>query len=236
MRKLLIIMALALALCGAFAMAAQAFVVDFEIQPIQTGALVTYGGGTTNLVGSHLLIDRITGIDTPLHAGNADALTNNTNTGLWNFTGPGFTSAFPDHWLFTSNLATSSLNIAGSFTNGATTVTNPVPLIQGNWTNAEVHRIGATNSYAVTGVFTDLKSSPLLAYFGIPGGTETATFNFGITLPDGIVPGDAFQSLTVTSGDITQTLPAVPIPPSALLLGSGLLGMILLGKRKVFKA
>lgn len=232
MRKLLRIMTLALALCAAFAMAAQAFTIDFEIQPIQTGAAVSFAGGSTNLLGTNLLIDKIIGIDTPLHAGALDALTNNANTGLWNFTGPGFTTALPDHWLFTSNQNTSSLVISGPFSNGATTVVDPVPSITGNWTNAEVHRIGTTNNYAVTGVFTDLKSDALLAYFGLPSGLETATFTFGITLPAGLTPADAFGSLAVQSGDIAQTA-AVPIPPSVILLGTGLLGLV--GLRKFSK-
>jgi hypothetical protein len=234
MRKLLTIMALALALSGAFAMAAQAFVIDFELQPIQTGT-VSYGGGATNLVGFDLLIDKITGIGTNLNAGNTAALTNTTNTGLLNFTGPGFTTSLPSHWLFTSNLGTSSLVISGPFSNGGTTITTPVPSITGNWTNAEVHQIGNTNSYAVTGVFTDLKSDPLLAYFGESGtGPETATFAFGITLPAGISPGAPFTSLTVSSGDITETPATVPVPPSAILLGSGLLALV--GLRKLSKS
>lgn len=232
MRKLMVIMAMALALCGAFAMSAQAFVIDFEIQPIQTGALVTYAGGATNLVGLDLKIDKITGIDTPLHAGNADALTNTTDTGLWNFTAPGFTAAFPDHWLFDSALDTSSLAITGTFTNAVTlgSVTDPVPFIAGTWLNAEVHRIGETDNYAVTGVFTDLKEPSLLAYFGLTDPEMSATFTFGITLPAGVVPGDAIESLSVQSGNITQT----PVPPAALLFGTGLLGLV--GLRRKVKA
>jgi hypothetical protein len=232
MRKLMVVMAMALVLCGAFAMSAQAFVIDFEIQPIQTGSLVTYAGGATNLVGFDIKIDKITGIDTPLNAGNAAALTNTTDTGLWNFTAPGFTAAFPDHWLFESALGTTSLAITGTFTNAVTlgSVTDPVPFIAGSWTNAEVHQIGDTNNYAVTGVFTDLKASTLLAYFGLTDPAMSATFTFGISLPAGIVPGDAIESLAVQSGDITQ----VPVPPAVWLLGTGLLGLV--GLRRKVKA
>jgi hypothetical protein len=228
MKNKILLVFMAMTMVFAMAVAAQAqIIIDLEIAPIQTGASVSFLGN--NLVGFNLVIDKITGINTPLHAGNADALT--SNNGLWNFTAPKLTATPPDHWLFQNDLGSTSLAVTGDFTNATTlgSVTDPVPFIAASWISAEVHKIvGSANSYAVTGVFTDFKSLDLLNYFGVPNDKMTATFTFGITLPFGIVPPDQFTSLTVQSGDITQT----PIPGSLLLLGSGLLGLVGLRVRR----
>ena len=229
MMKKICLLVLALMMVFAMAISAQAaFTIDLNIAAVQTGASVTFTGN--NLLGSGIVIDKITGLDTPLHSGNAGALT--STNGLWNFTAPQLTSSSLGHWLFQSNLGTSTLNISGNFVNGGTTITNPVPLTpNGAWLSAAVDQIAlGGNNYVVSGVFNDTKSSDLLAYFGIPAGTENATFFFGITLPAGLASGAQFTSLSESSGDINQN--TAPIPGSLLLLGSGIMGLVGIGIRR----
>jgi hypothetical protein len=214
MRKIAIIMAMALVLCGAVALSAQAFVLDFNVTSPSNGT-GTYAGGANPFIGANIKVLNIVGIDTPLNQGVSVPIFN----GVLAFTTGNFVKIDGTEYDFGAG--------------GSITVNGAIPTVTGNVTShllmsgsfipnaaGEVPELEpGTPGPLFSADFTDTKYNPLLAYFGIPDnptlfGSINLRFN-GALNPDGF-------SLTSLSGDVTN----VPVPPSALLFGSGLLGLV----------
>ena len=78
MRKLAVIMAMTLVLCGAFALSAQANnpTLEFNINLATPGTIQYFAGSVLN--GTGIQVDTVTGFDAPANAGVAFALSNAT--------------------------------------------------------------------------------------------------------------------------------------------------------------
>jgi hypothetical protein len=240
--KTLLTLAMALALCGAMVVSAQALPaeIDFNIMADVSGkASISYaGGGLSNpnpLVGSSIPVFSITGLHTPANSGVTLFLPTNA---LLGFTTGNFTGFTGEEWLFGGG---GSISVIGAIP--AQTPVGGTPfggsgatLLSGQFAGTEdVDQAqgvaGPTNFYITGASFFDQKDAALLAYYGLSffngldiNGNLNISFN-----ASGQTPPNAFSSTQVLSGDVVNM---VPIPPSALLLGSGLLGLVGLGWRR----
>jgi hypothetical protein len=220
-----IVVALALLLFGAFALSAQATTkIDFDMAAPTSGT-ISYGGGETSISGTNIQVDTVVGVDTPLNSGTVLTLTN----GLLGFTtgnyiageSTGTQAAFGPGTLTLSG----TINFPSSPGPGPVTDT----WITGTFQRAYVNWAGNTGRIYATG-FTDTKGEELVEfYFGE---------NFSLVNWEGFVnlsfdasqfPPTGFTTTSLGSGDVANY---VPLPPTALLLGGGLLGLVGLGWRR----
>ena len=221
-----IVAALALLLFGA--MSAQGAFFDFDISgPQPAAATISYAGGTTPLVGSAIRVAGFFCTGT-LHDGSY-TLTN----GLLNFGTGNYSSSDPLHWNFGSG---------GFITLDGTVNGVGIPVgMSGSWLDANVFQSTPLNTFHITGgAFVDSKGESFSDYFGI-GSAMGGNLNLSFDTQTAIGPGNdgslvSFSTFTrisgfssVGSGDLTNV---VPVPPTALLLGGGLLGLVALGWRR----
>lgn len=217
MRKLMVIMAMALVLCGAFAMSAQAdLLLDFSI-PTPSSLLhnitLSDAGLSTN-AGMFVPVNLVTGLVSP---NSAPPLT--IADGQLTFNTGAVTNVTSDNVFFAPG---GQIKITGNIGFGIET------LMLGTFVGTSDLDLGhGTSSGLATfnASFTDAKDEELLAHFGIPSPTELlAGFAGVINLQiSGLTsPPTVSTTLNSLSGDVSN----VPVPPAALLLGSGLLGLV----------
>lgn len=222
MRKISIIMALALILCGAFALSAQAGpILDFDISPLTPGTISYTANGVLN--GQNIQVDTVTGLGTPLNSGVPFPITGGLlffETGPFTAPGSGELDFSVGNGFLHINGGVPAAGIpAGSQLIFNTALTSPpvphVALGTGN--------LGGT----VFLNFTDEKNADLVKFFGLTGLEALGgTLNLQFATSKAIDPtgNTGFDSSTVLSGDVSNNF--VPIPPTAILLGSGLLGLV----------
>lgn len=88
---------------------------------------------------------------------------------------------------------------------------------------------GTEKWFVTFAAFTDEKNEDLLDYYGMPHVDYYGNFNISFEVTGDNNVFDGFTSTQVLSGDISNY--PVPISASALLLGSGLVGLIAFGQR-----
>ena len=88
---------------------------------------------------------------------------------------------------------------------------------------------GENKWFVTIASFADYKDKDLLTHYGMPGGLYNGNCNISFEAEDDN-PTDGFTSSKVLSGDISN-YPAVPIPGAVWLFGSGLIGLVGLGRK-----
>ena len=222
-----IVVALAMLLFGA--MSAQGAFFDFDISgPQPAAATISYAGGTAaGLVGSAIKVAGFFATGT-LHDGSY-TLTG----GLLNFTTGAFSGSDTLHWNFGSG---------GFITLDGTVNGVGVPVgMSGSWLDANVFQSSpSTTAHITGGAFVDSKGESFADYFGIGsamGGNLNLSFDTQTAIGPGLdgskVPFSTFTRISgfssVGSGDLTNV---TPVPPTVVLLGGGLLGLVALGWRR----
>jgi hypothetical protein len=220
MRKLMVILAMAMVLGGAFATSAQAHAnFDFFINPPQTGASISYAGGANPLIGEDIIVTGVFVTGAPQNNGSYDIA-----NGILDFTTGNFSSSDPLHWNFAPG---GNFDFSGDILNVGGNPSTAIAL-NGQFTSAIVAQtLPITANHVVIGEYTDIKSDSLLELFGQIGENPwVGALNLSFRTATAIGPGADgslvdFTSVSVGSGDFTN----VPVPPAVWLFGSGLLGL-----------
>jgi len=227
--KLLAVVALVFIFGGAMTLSAQAFLIDFNILA-GSGGTGDYDGLGGPFVGADINVTSVFFDGTPNYSGQTLALTN----GKLNFVTGDFVSHVGFDYFFAGGGAiTITGGIAGLGIPALDGNGDPTVLLTGFFTLAppaggdypDVKYQGASNTFLAA--FNDLKNECLLTELGLAGFIDLyllGSINLGFT---GTLSEAGF-SLASASGDVTN----VPVPPAALLLGSGLLGLVGLGWRR----
>ena len=203
--------------------------IHFDIDATTNGSISWGGLPTDSLIGLNIEVDQVIGINTPLLSGTPYNLIN----GLLNFQTGSFVSytsgPLMNQWEFGGG---------GSITLTGTADLPSLPDPSGTLMSGEFiyngvvnleHNIG-TNEWLVTfASFNDDKNDLLLQKYGMPDVPYYGDFNISFEVDGDSDLSDGFTSTQVLSGDISNY--PVPIPASALLLGSGIVGLIGFGKR-----
>ncbi|MHB9075557.1 MAG: hypothetical protein ACYC6G_18795 [Desulfobaccales bacterium] len=221
-RKILTILAFALVLCGAFALSAQANYLDFTLGfDDPASAIISYAGGDGPLSGANIDVSFVQGEGTASHDGEILLITG----GVISFTTGNYSGGGTQEWDFGSG---GSFKITGGI--AALGIADGTTLVEGSFDSATVYAAGAIFKIAF-GDITDTKNPCLVTYFGYDADQVfegLMNLSFFVT----VSPPGAFSStgISIGSGDLANT--PVPIPPTMLLLGTGLLGLGLIPRRK----
>ena len=234
MKKIAIIAAFALALC-AFTLSAQATtIIDFTVPGNNPTGAVSYDGGAASALSTFFDAAEhpitISQVETLLPSSGPFTVTD----GQLTFTSGAFDAVLsdPEHWGFGAG---GSITLTGSVTIGSNTFTGTI--LTGSFTQMLVSKPDpTTGANVMVANFTDTKDKDFLALFGLSPDQVSAFGNFNIglqlNLVNGVypIPDEAFSSLLVTSGDVKNN--PIPLPPSMVLLGSGLLALVGFGIRR----
>jgi len=189
-------------------------VIDFGLAG---GGAVTWSGGTAPLVGTDIAINTVCGIDTPLN----DGVCFNVTDGFLSFTTGSYSGSDASNWYFNGGgTITVDGTIAGLGIFDAT-------LMSGSWTQANVFALG-DGVGIVGGNYNDTKNVALAAYFGLGSTGWQGTLNPSIAYIG--APGSPINAMAM-AGDVVNSSP-IPEPASMALLGSGLLSLGAMIRRK----
>ena len=200
--------------------------IHFDIDVVNSGQ-VSWEGDENPLVGTGINVTEVTGLNTPSNSSSMNII----NDGLLNFrTGPlqSYSSYGDIHtWIFNGG---GYVNVTGSIPDMGIAETT---LMSGVFSTAGTTYLDFNSNdncwFVAFAGFTDKKNEELLNYYGMPKVDYYGNFNISFEVQGYADVFDGFVSTHVLSGDITNH--PVPIPASALLLGSGIAGLIGFGKR-----
>jgi hypothetical protein len=210
-------------------------IIDFNVLAGsgQTGT-IKFAGGTTPLVGVNIAINSIV-CDGPgaQCTGTPYAVTGLSGTGYGklNFVTGNFSGFDSSDWFFDDGSGQGSISITGCIK----TTTICGTLMTGTWDGTQVTETSSVFRLN-GGSFTDTKDPALLALFGLSsfGSPFAGTSNLAFSDFAKHNPPHAFSSKTVLYGGIANDVPAVPEPASVALMGTGLLGIAGMVRRKLF--
>lgn len=193
-------------------------------------ASISFLGGTGNsLVGKNIEVDNVAGLSTPLHTAQSSTCV----LCALNFTTGSFTGYTPatQTWSFNGG---GTISIVGGVDFADNTsvadVATGTTLLTGIFTSALVTKLptGFYDFRIAGGAFDDTKHQSILSYYGLPLTGYQGSFNLSFTATPGA--NFAFNSVSVYSGDIINT--PVPVPAALWLLGSSLIGLATIARRR----
>jgi hypothetical protein len=231
-KRLVTILALTVVLCAGLVLSAQATLLDFTLGLVNlAGSSVSFNGQPNgSLKGVNIEVDQVVDKEGVLPALAIQGGVLNFTTGPLigsHLSIPPFT---PAEWDFGGGPG-SFITITGAIPALNINNVNTV-LLSGTFGAASVFNFAGTTFDISGGIFQDTKNPLLLDYFGIPANTPyfDGSFNLSFTVAlNSPPPPGAIHSKTVGSGDVFNI--PVPVPASALLLGTGLLGLVGLRRR-----
>jgi hypothetical protein len=200
------------------AAAASTTVLGFDINFPPTVGSISYTSGSP-LIGGNIKVDSVTGnnghtLDIQggylnFETGPFDGFYNTVVGPVWHFTGGG------------------SLTINGKIP--LLGINDPVDLVyDGLFESVSVIGTGALFKFLIS-QFTDKKNELLAGYFGVPEEGWSGMMNISFMAAQG--QDDSWYSTMIISGNVVNS---VPVPAPLLLLGSGLAGLLAMGRKKVF--
>jgi len=228
MKKILVVMVLAMALVwGVGVRSASAWFVDFNVHANTNLGSISYDGMGGTLVGNNIDVD-----DVVVKLGNNNSLLL-TNAKL-NFATGNFLSFADDGTNKTWRFGSGGYIVITSDDYSAS-------LMSGAWDNAMVITLFNNGLFQLDlagGAYTDQKNGKMLNDLGLFGyanddelvGAFVGGLNLAFMAMDLSGTTNGFESLSVVSGDVPNT--PVPVPAAAWLLGSGLLGLVGIRRRK----
>jgi hypothetical protein len=197
---------------------------DFNMDALHPAtASISYAGGATPLVGTDISVDTVTGLNTPLNNG----VTLTCAGCLLAFTTGNLTGTNATNWFFGAGGA---ISIIGGIP--ALALPAGTNLLLGSFHNAQVTAAGATFKVTIA-TFVDQKDETLAGYYGLAG-FPSWDGNLNLSFNAAGLPPNAFTSSSVLSGDVVNT--PVPEPASVILLGTCLLGVTALIRKRVARS
>jgi len=229
-RKLMIALATGLYLSGlSVTPSVMAVELDFNISAPTSGT-ISYGGLGGALTGTSIEVDNVVGLSTPLNSNVTSTCVNcvlNFTSGTLSGSGGGSNN----WWRFGSG---GTITITGgvTFQSGPDIPSSPPSaLLSGTFDSAFVQDLGVQGFKVTFGTFSDTKHPVLLNYYGLdPSAQFQGALSLLFAAPDGGI-GSAFSSTSVFSGNVVNTIAAVPVPGAALLFASGLSAMACFRRR-----
>jgi len=223
--KICFLLALVMGFVAALSFPAQAYdIIDFDIPHSNPGASIAYGGLGGPVVGADIAIPELV-LETVL--GGVIQGPYPVNGGVLAFTSGNLSSTVDSLvWIFGPNSSPGSITIYGGVP--ALGIANGTLLLSGTVTDAV-----AVSGGQVDVNCTDTKNTLLLSKLGYPPQTSIGRVALeGAMSPTGVVPPAGFSLIGVYSSGMSNDV-VVPLSPSILLLGTGLVG--LLGLRRFKK-
>ena len=184
------------------------------------------------LHGSNIAVTNITGIDTTLNTGPGNALS--ISSGALNF----ITGAFSKKtigqnfniWEFNGG---GSISVTGGISQ--LSIASGSTLLNGSFSSATVTEfplLGQLKFDIVGAAFNDVDHQLIYNHFNIPtdfASSEGMNLSF---IANGAANG-GFASSSIASGNIVDVPTPTPLPAAAWLLGSGLMGLVGIRRKKI---
>jgi hypothetical protein len=202
---------------------------DFNINAPTSGTISFAGSTSDTLIGTDIQVNSVVGLGT---ASN-DGVTLNCINCYLNFETGAYTGAAGNLWMFNGGGFITLFGSLDTNGDGNADIINAM-LLSGRFNQASnvSYDLGQLVFNIAAGTFADTKNPDLLAYYGLPDVGYLGGMAISFTTAAGASQnvGDAFTSTQVLSGDILNT--PVPLPAAAWLLGSGLLVMAGVNRRR----
>ena len=185
---------------------------------------ITYDGSSSGVaVGTNIYFDQVTGTGTPSNSGKSYSISN----GSLSFTTGQNTIMGPNYWEFGAG---GTFKLIGGISE--LSISNGTTLLEGTFDLATVSAVvGIGLTFNAFGF--DTKDSDLLAAYGIYDMSGWKFVNTEISLDEFTIGADGSFSGKVDNADINNK--AVPEPSTLLLLGFGLFGTAIFGRKKLLE-